>query len=68
MCTAALQKNLPDFLTNLQGTSATVPGDKGRPKSIRSAVDVPIGTGLADSAKQSILERRERIRKAVEGN
>lgn len=30
------------------------------------AEDVPLGTGLADAASNSILSRRERIRAAVE--
>lgn len=31
------------------------------------ASDVPLGEGLADAAKLSILSRRERIREAVDG-
>jgi len=64
MCTANLQKNLPDFMTNLQGTSVSVP-DSGKPRAIRNAADIPLGEGLADSAKMSILSRREKIRQAV---
>ena len=64
MCTANLQKNLPDFMTNLQGTSVSVP-DSGKPRAIRNATDVPLGEGLADAAKTSILSRREKIREAV---
>lgn len=67
MCTASSQKFLPDFLTNLDGTSVTVPKD-GKPKPISQAVDVPLGNGMADAAKTSILSRRERIRRAVEGD
>lgn len=64
MCTANLQKNLPDFMTNLKGTSVSVPDD-GRPRPIRSAIDVPLGEGLADAAKVSILTRRERMKQAA---
>ena len=67
MCTANSQKHLPDFLTNLEGTSVTVPGDAG-PRPIRNATDVPLGDGMADAAKTAILTRRERIRRAVEGD
>jgi len=66
MCTAQSQKNLPDFLTNLDGTSVTVPKDDGRPRPIQKATDVPLGDGMADAATTSILSRRERIRRAVE--
>jgi len=65
MCTANLQKNLPDFMTNLQGTSVSVP-DSGKPRAIRNATDVPLGEGLADAAKTSILNRRARIKEAVD--
>lgn len=40
---------------------------EGRPRPIRSAVDVPLGDGLADAAKTAILSRREVIRRSVEG-
>ena len=66
MCTANSQKFLPDFMTNLSGTSVTTP-DQNKPQSIRSAADVPLGDGLASAAKTSILSRRERIRLAVDG-
>ena len=47
---------------------ATQDKDKDKAvKPIRSAKDVPLGDGLADQAKLSILNRRERIRQAVEG-
>ena len=63
MCTAAMQDSLPDFMTNLDNTSVSFPG-KQKPKPI-SAVDVPLGDGFAGGAKNSILERRERMRKIV---
>ena len=66
MCTANSQKNLPDFLTNLDGTSVTVPKDDGRPKPIAKSTDVPLGEGMLDAAKTSILSRRERMRRAIE--
>lgn len=57
MCTAALQSGLPDFMTNLQGTSATVPDRSA------SGVDLP----LDEAANQmTILKRRERIKQAQE--
>jgi len=65
MCTANLQKNLPDFMTNLSGTSVSVPPSNGKPRAIRNATDVPLGGGLADAAKNSILARREKINQAV---
>ena len=63
MCTAAMQKNLPDFLTNLGGTSVSVPGDGAQP--IRNATDVPLGDSN-DEDTRSILRRRERIQQAQE--
>lgn len=42
-----------------------VRGDKSRPRRIHDAADVPLGDGMADSARTSILERRQRIRDAV---
>ena len=80
MCrTAASQEFIPDFLKNLDGTSVSVPGDpdyigpgggvyvpkRPRPIEVRNAADVPLGDGLADQAKNSILSRRERIREAM---
>lgn len=67
MCTASMQNHLPNALTNLQGTSVTVPGDRGIASRQPQAQDVPLGEGLAAGAKNAILARRERIRKAVEG-
>jgi hypothetical protein len=69
MCTANSQKFLPDFLTNLDGTSVTFPdkdGKDGRPAPITRAADVPLGNGMADAAKTSILSRRERYQAALE--
>jgi len=68
MCQAAIGNNLPDFLKS--ATAGVTPGDApvedGRPKPIRRATEVPLGDGLADAAKTSILSRRDRIRQAVE--
>lgn len=66
MCTASSQKFLPDALTNLDGTSVSVPGKQSTGIAMR-AVDVPLGDGLAGSSRTAILTRRERIRRAVEG-
>ena len=63
MCTAAMQKNLPDFMTNLTGTSVSVPGDG--PQPIRNATDVPLGDST-DETERSILRRRERIKQKQE--
>jgi len=63
MCTAAMQKNLPDFMTNLTGTSVSVPGDSAQP--IRNATDVPLGNSN-DENERSILRRRERIQQSQE--
>lgn len=68
---------------NLQGTSVQLPGGDsrsadgtltrsqdrplqvgGRPK----AEDIPLGTGLANTARNSILARRDRIRKSIEAS
>lgn len=58
MCTA-LKDMLPDAVSD------KLPGKDDIPKD---ASDVPLGDGLADAAKTSILTRRERIRRAVEGD
>lgn len=63
MCTANSQKLLPDFLN--AGKETDGKGSTGGP--IRKATEVPLGDGLADAAKTAILSRRERIRRAVEG-
>ncbi len=55
MC-QALQDMLPD---SLQQKKKDIP---------QKPEDVPLGDGLADAAKNSILSRRERIRRAVEGD
>lgn len=56
MCTAAMKDMLPDSITGRDDAQAPTPND------------VPLGDGLADAAKTSILSRRERIRRAVEGD
>ena len=67
MCTAQQQKYLPDFLTSTEGHTATVPKDVP-PRPIRGPIDVPLGDGAADVAKTAILDRRERLRRAIEGD
>jgi len=67
MCTASSQAMLPDFLTDTSGTSVSIPKEDGRPQPIQRATEVPLGDGMADAAKTAILSRRERIRRAVEG-
>jgi len=74
MCTAAIQENLPDFLTNTSNTKVVLPGgierrgkDYKEPGAPRGAVDVPLGSGLADAAKLSLMNQRKRIDRAVEG-
>ena len=65
MCTAAMQKNLPDFMTNLDGTSVKVHGDEVTHGKQLRGTDVPLGdSSTADTA--SILQRRERIKQAQE--
>lgn len=59
MCTAAIQKNLPDILTNLDGTSVTIP-DRVRPIG---GADVPLNDGSAVE-ELTIRRRRERLRQA----
>ena len=65
MCTANMQKNLPDFLTNLTGTSVSVPDTNDTAKPIRNATDVPLGDSN-DENERSILRRREKIKQAQE--
>ena len=72
MCTAAMQKNLPDFLTDTSNTKVVLPDGTERvgknykgPGGIRRAEDVPLGAGLADGAKLSILNRRRQIAEAM---
>ena len=72
MCNANSQKHLPDFLTNLDGTTVTPEGGRPRtvggdgPKPIAKSTDVPLGDGTLDAASTSILSRRERMRRAIE--
>lgn len=62
MCTAAMQDMMPKQIKDM------MPGAKSdADKKVPSPEDVPLGEGLADAAKTSILSRRERIRRAVEG-
>lgn len=61
MCTASLMDRF--------GTSVQTPGQKAQDKADPTkvtAADVPLGEGLADAARTSILGRRERIRQALE--
>lgn len=64
--TKAGQEWIPDFLKDTTGTSVTIPKNT-QPKQPRGPQDVPLGDGLADTAKTAIMTRRERIRRAVEG-
>ena len=41
-------------------------GKDGKPAPITRSADVPLGNGMADAAKTSILSRRERIRASLE--
>lgn len=59
MCTAAMQ----DYLPSLGAAK-----DEEEVKQPLTAVDVPLGSGLAEQARLSILGRREQIRRAVEGD
>lgn len=60
MCTAASQKYLPDFLTNLDGTSVTVP-----PRD-QNAIDRPL---RADDVNELAIERRrEELRRQYDEN
>ncbi len=63
MCTAAFMDQI---------SSSKKPGNGLKTLAERSApgaqaTDVPLGTGLADIAKTSLLSRRDRIRQSVEG-
>ena len=57
MCTANSQKMLPDFLTNLDGTTVK----PGKPKPLNRSAEVPLGEGMADAAKLGILTRRQQM-------
>jgi hypothetical protein len=57
-----MQENMPEFLKTMTGVSS--PG--GGPRAIRGAEDVPLGEAPAGAETESILQRRERIRKAQE--
>lgn len=65
MCTAASQSLLPDFLTSTEGHEKY---EDGKPRPIKTAKDIDLGEGMAAAASASILSRRERIRRAVEGD
>ncbi len=58
MCTAAFMESM--------SPGKKKPVDDQATDTPPQASDVPLGTGLADVAKTSILSRRERIRQAVE--
>jgi hypothetical protein len=63
----------PDGLRRFEDGTELRPGQPGYVPTVggkkpMKAVDVPLGTGLAEGARESILMRRERIRKAVEGS
>jgi hypothetical protein len=61
MCTAAF--------SNLNPNDKVTTGKDRPSESVNvRAQDVPLGIGLADTAKRSILTRRERLRIAVEGS
>ncbi len=49
-----------------QGNAKVTDDDDLKISDRVKAEDIPLGTGLADSASNSILSRRERIRAAVE--
>ena len=55
-------------IANQPGKQVSKPNRKVADGSVRPirATDVPIGDGLAGSATNSVLKRRERIRQAVE--
>jgi hypothetical protein len=62
----------PDGLRRFQDGTELRPGDKGYIPTVggkrpMKAVDVPLGDGLAENARQSILSRRERLREASGG-
>ena len=57
MCTASI---MDQFGGSSPGKQISKPGVKV------TAADLPLGEGLADSAKTSILSRRERIRAALD--
>lgn len=66
MCTNLQTKEgqswIPEMLKDTSGTSLYKGRDKPRPIS---AADVPMGSGLADAAKRSIMSRRQRIAQAL---
>lgn len=68
------QEWIPDFLkygfgegdirNQKPGTPSARPGG---PAPINRAAEVPLGEGMVDGAREAIMSRRERIRRAVEG-
>ncbi|MHC4302658.1 MAG: hypothetical protein ACYS7Y_35815 [Planctomycetota bacterium] len=75
MCTAAMQENLPNFLTDTSNTKVVLPNgierrganykEPGGPQPIRNAADIPLGDGLAQGAALALKTRRERIAEAL---
>ena len=63
MCTANTQKYLPNSLTDTTGHENVT---DGKPQPIRRATEVPLGDDSMDASKQSILMRRERMKRAAE--
>ena len=63
MCTAS-------FITQFGSGGLQTPGQKSKdttdPSGKTTAEDLPLGSGLADAGRTSIMNRREEIRKALE--
>lgn len=48
-----------------QGAVQSIDDTKKKAKDM-SAEDIPLGDGLAESARRSLIERREQLRKQIE--
>lgn len=61
MCQSLIAGQKVKGITDQGGKPSDIQSRQARPE------DVPLGDGLAATARASILTRRERIRRAVEG-
>ncbi len=75
MCMASGRESVqfPDGLIRYKNGEEVRPGDPNYPVQVGPgrirphATDVPLRDGMVGEARESILSRRERIRRAVEG-
>ncbi len=63
MCTAQFQQGITKM--GLSGPGGKFPGAGEPPATPRSASDVPLGSGLADAASISLMDRRKQLEDAL---